>query len=379
MMLQRICAGDARARGRRSRRSSRVYDAAHRRARRVRAAATRRRGGSSDVGATVGEVVAYFSAEFALHQSLPIYAGGLGVLAGDHCKEASDLGVPLVGVGFMYPQGYFRQRVSPEGWQQEVYEQLDWDDAPIERGADASTASRASCWCRSATAACSCRSGRCGSAACACCLLDTDLEAERAVGSRAVGAPVRRRPRTRVCSRKSCSASAACWRCARSACSPAVWHLNEGHAAFVVLQRIRDLLADGLDVGRRARRSAADDGLHDAHAGAGRPRRVPVPPGRAAPGGLLGIDGRPRRAVPRARQLRQRPGPAVQHDGARDAVGGRDQRREPAARRGHARDVRAALAGPAPATSGRSRAITNGVHVPTWVSRRRWRGSSSGT
>ena len=54
--------------------------------------------------------IAYFSAEFALHQSLPIYAGGLGVLAGDHCKEASDLGVPLIGVGFMYPQGYFHQQ-----------------------------------------------------------------------------------------------------------------------------------------------------------------------------------------------------------------------------------------------------------------------------
>ena len=64
--------------------------------------------------------IAYFSAEFALHQSLPIYAGGLGVLAGDHCKEASDLGIPLIGVGFMYPQGYFHQHVSPEGWQQEV-------------------------------------------------------------------------------------------------------------------------------------------------------------------------------------------------------------------------------------------------------------------
>ena len=52
-----------------------------------------------------GRAIAYFSAEFALHQSLPIYAGGLGVLAGDHCKEASDLGVPLIGVGFLYPQG----------------------------------------------------------------------------------------------------------------------------------------------------------------------------------------------------------------------------------------------------------------------------------
>jgi starch phosphorylase len=54
------------------------------------------------------------------------------VLAGDHCKEASDLGVPLIGVGFMYPQGYFHQSVSPEGWQQESYERLNWDNAPIE-------------------------------------------------------------------------------------------------------------------------------------------------------------------------------------------------------------------------------------------------------
>src|SRR5262245_20224447 len=76
--------------------------------------------------------IAYFSAEFALHQSLPIYAGGLGVLAGDHCKEASDLGIPLVGVGFMCPQGYFHQSLSPDGWQQELYERLNWADAPIE-------------------------------------------------------------------------------------------------------------------------------------------------------------------------------------------------------------------------------------------------------
>ena len=77
--------------------------------------------------------IAYFSAEFAIHQSLPIYAGGLGVLAGDHCKESSDLGVPLVGVGFMYPQGYFHQTVSPEGWQLEVYERLNWPDVAIEQ------------------------------------------------------------------------------------------------------------------------------------------------------------------------------------------------------------------------------------------------------
>ena len=80
-----------------------------------------------------GQSIAYFSAEFALHQSLPIYAGGLGVLAGDHCKEASDLGVPLIGVGFMYPQGYFHQHVSAEGWQEETNELLNWVDAPIEQ------------------------------------------------------------------------------------------------------------------------------------------------------------------------------------------------------------------------------------------------------
>src|SRR5687767_15189699 len=78
-----------------------------------------------------GKSIAYFSAEFALHQSLPIYAGGLGVLAGDHCKEASDLGVPLIGVGFMYPQGYFHQGLSPEGWQQEIYEKLNWTETAI--------------------------------------------------------------------------------------------------------------------------------------------------------------------------------------------------------------------------------------------------------
>jgi starch phosphorylase len=75
--------------------------------------------------------IAYFSAEYAIHNSLPIYAGGLGVLAGDICKECSDRGLPLVAVGFMYPQGYFRQRISAEGEQQEDYTQLNFNDVPI--------------------------------------------------------------------------------------------------------------------------------------------------------------------------------------------------------------------------------------------------------
>lgn len=75
--------------------------------------------------------IAYFSAEFGLHASLPLYSGGLGVLAGDHCKSASDLDIPFVGVGFMYPKGYVTQRLGPDGWQQNVYHELDWSSAPI--------------------------------------------------------------------------------------------------------------------------------------------------------------------------------------------------------------------------------------------------------
>src|SRR4030043_8379 len=67
---------------------------------------------------------AYFSMEFAIHNSIPIYAGGLGVLAGDICKEASDLGLPMVGIGFIFPQGYFHQRISADGGQEENNKKL---------------------------------------------------------------------------------------------------------------------------------------------------------------------------------------------------------------------------------------------------------------
>jgi glycogen phosphorylase len=186
-------------------------------------------------------VVAYFSAEFALHQSLPIYAGGLGVLAGDHCKEASDLGVPLTGVGFMYPQGYFRQRISPEGLQQEVYERLNWADAPIQ---PARTRDEKPCvvlvplgtravlvqvW--------EVRLGRVR-----LLLLDTDLEQnapwDRELSARLYGGGHDTRLQQEIV-----LGLGGVLALRTLGLQPAVWHLNEGHAAFVVLQRIRDLLA----------------------------------------------------------------------------------------------------------------------------------------
>jgi len=84
------------------------------------------------------EVIAYFSAEFGLHESLPIYSGGLGVLAGDTLKSTSDLGLPLVGISLLYRQGYFNQYLNSDGWQQERYSVNDYSNMPVERVKDSS-------------------------------------------------------------------------------------------------------------------------------------------------------------------------------------------------------------------------------------------------
>ena len=83
-----------------------------------------------------GDTIAYFSMEFGIHESLPLFAGGLGILSGDHLKAASNLELPLVGIGLMYHHGYFRQYLSPEGWQQEAYPETDLYKLPAERMQD---------------------------------------------------------------------------------------------------------------------------------------------------------------------------------------------------------------------------------------------------
>ncbi len=84
-------------------------------------------------GFKTGDTIAYFSMEFGLHESLPLFAGGLGILAGDHLKAASNLATPLIGVGLMYHQGYFRQYLDQDGWQQETYPKTDIYNLPVER------------------------------------------------------------------------------------------------------------------------------------------------------------------------------------------------------------------------------------------------------
>jgi starch phosphorylase len=190
-----------------------------------------------------GRSVAYFSAEFALHQSIPIYAGGLGVLAGDHCKEAGDLGVPLIGVGFMYPQGYFHQHLSAEGWQEESYERLNWADAPIELamlpdGKQCITAVPLGE--RSVLVAVwRVRMGRV-----TLYLLDTDLE-ENAPWDRELSARLYGGDReTRI--QQEIVLGIGGVRALRAlGVNVGAFHLNEGHAAFVVLQRIHDYVEHG--------------------------------------------------------------------------------------------------------------------------------------
>jgi starch phosphorylase len=192
-----------------------------------------------------GQTIAYFSAEFALHQSLPIYAGGLGVLAGDHCKEASDLGVPLVGIGFMYPQGYFHQHVSAEGWQEESNEMLNWMDTAIE---PAITPDGKPCLTpvplddRSVLVAVwRVRLGRVQ-----LYLLDTNLE-ENAPWDRELSARLYGGDRETRIQQEVILGIGGVRALHALGIEPAAFHLNEGHAAFVVLQRIREMIEQGAE------------------------------------------------------------------------------------------------------------------------------------
>lgn len=187
--------------------------------------------------------IAYFSAEFGLHNSIPIYSGGLGILAGDHCKEASDLGVPLVGLGFMYPQGYFHQRITPDGWQEAVYEPVNHSELPIHQ---VIAPSGAPCHVqiemgeRTVSAVVwQVRAGRV-----ILYLIDTALE-ENAPGDRELSARLYGGDQeVRLCQEILLGIGGV--RVLRAlGLAPVVWHANEGHSAFLALERIRELVQAG--------------------------------------------------------------------------------------------------------------------------------------
>ena len=211
--------------------------------------------GDTHAGVLRRQPVAYFSAEFGIHESLPIYSGGLGVLAGDHIKSASDLGVPLVGVGLFYGQGYFRQRLDASGWQQEEYTEIDVARLPLEPAVGSDGAAivpeietrggtlRARVW--------QAVVGRR-----ILLLLDSDVDGntpeDRALTARLYGGDLRVRIRQELLlgigGLKALHALGIV---------PGVFHLNEGHSAFAVLEAIRRCMErEGVDFERAVRQVA---------------------------------------------------------------------------------------------------------------------------
>ncbi len=191
---------------------------------------------------TTKPVIAYFSTEFGIHECLPIYAGGLGALAGDHLKSASDLGIPLVGVSLLYRRGYFRQYLNIDGWQQEVYSQNDFYSMPIElvRKADGEpltvsveypdTTVSAQIWCVYVGTV-------------KLYLLDTNIAAnspaDRLITANLYGGDHELRLRQEIM-----LGIGGLRALLAMDISPTVCHMNEGHAAFMALERIRQLRND---------------------------------------------------------------------------------------------------------------------------------------
>jgi glycogen phosphorylase len=208
--------------------------------------------GASHAGVLRPRPVAYFSAEFGLHESLPIYSGGLGVLAGDHIKSASDLDIPLIGVGLFYGQGYFLQRLDKNGWQREEYLQTDVNQLPMQQAigvngepvvveiATRNGSIRAKVW--------RAKVGRCD-----LLLLDSNVAGnapeDLETTSRLYGGDAR----TRI--RQELLLGVGGYRALKAmGITPGVLHLNEGHSGFAVFEAIRSRMEEeGLDFYSAAR------------------------------------------------------------------------------------------------------------------------------
>ena len=202
--------------------------------------------GAANAGVLRPRPIAYFSAEFGMHESLPIYSGGLGVLSGDHIKSASDLGIPLIAIGLFYGQGYFLQRLDQTGWQREEYLQTDVNQLPmqpaigvngepvvVEIGTRGGVI-RAKVW--------RVKVGRCD-----LLLLDSNVAGnapeDLETTSRLYGGDAR----TRI--RQELLLGIGGFRALKAmGITPGVLHLNEGHSGFAVFEAIRNRMVDeGLD------------------------------------------------------------------------------------------------------------------------------------
>ena len=223
----------------------------------------------TNAGVLGSKPVAYFALEFGVHESVPIYSGGLGVLSGDHIKSASGLGVPLVAVGLFYDQGYFKQHLDINGWQQEEYLDIKAENLPLEpaRGPDGKPVMIEICT-RSGCLLVKVRLMRVGRVN--LLLMDSDVEGnrpeDRELTSRLYGGD----NRTRI--RQELVAGVGGIRALRAlGIRPGVYHLNEGHSAFATLEAIRERMKDNGVSFDEALRDVAEHTVFTTH--------TPVPAG----------------------------------------------------------------------------------------------------
>ncbi|MFQ3630375.1 alpha-glucan family phosphorylase [Roseiflexus sp.] len=216
-------------------------------------------------------MIAYFSAEFGLHESLPIYSGGLGVLAGDHVKEASDLGLPFVAVGFIYPQGYFRQRLDQSGWQEAIYSKLNFADIAATQALTVDgreVVVEVDLPGRTIYA----KVYRIQVGRVSLFLMDTDIHPnspqDRELSARLYGGDQEMRIAQEIV------LGIGGVRALRQlGIHPNVWHMNEGHSAFLVLELVREKVAQGVPF---------DEAWRDVRAQSVFTTHTPVPAGNDA-------------------------------------------------------------------------------------------------
>ncbi len=215
-----------------------------------------------------GKSIAYFSFEFGLHESLPVYAGGLGVLSGDHLKESSDLGIPLTGLGFIYRQGYFMQHLTEDGWQTTGNYILNLDEMPViplYDGEGKPLMVSVELPQRKVYA----RLWEICVGRVSLFLLDSDVEAnsqnDRQLTARLYSSDLDVR-----ISQEILLGIGGVKALSRLGLNPTVWHMNEGHSAFLALQRVRDLVKQGRTF-EQARQEVAHTNVFTTH--------TPVPAG----------------------------------------------------------------------------------------------------
>ncbi|GAA1436687.1 glycosyltransferase family 1 protein [Microlunatus lacustris] len=221
---------------------------------------------------TAPQGIGYFSPEFGITEVLPQYSGGLGILAGDHLKTASDLGVPIIGVGLLYRQGYFRQSLNHAGWQQERYPLLDPNALPLTLLQDADGPVRIEVPLGGRTLHAQIWVAQVGRVP--LLLLDSDVEAnagpERETTDRLYGGGSDHRLAQEVLLGIGGVRAIRAYCRVTGAPAPEVFHTNEGHAGFLGLERIREYMNDGLDF---------DTALERCRAGTVFTTHTPVPAG----------------------------------------------------------------------------------------------------